>query len=59
MDRPKKYLLDGEPIDFQSLIQAAVDSEMEHDGLLSTSAAAHFLRTRCNCTVEINPDCKD
>ena len=57
--RPKKYLLDGEPIDARKLIQQAVDSGMENnDGLFSTSVAAHFLRTRCGCTVEDNLNCE-
>ena len=59
MKRPKQYLLDGEPVDFRELIKCAQNSGYENkDGIYSISGAAHFLRTRCGCTVENNPDCK-
>jgi hypothetical protein len=58
MTKPKKYLLNGEPVDWLELIKHAEDWGMEHNGLLTTSMAAKFLR-ELGDTVEENPEVKD
>ncbi len=58
MARPKKYLVNGEPVDWRELIQCALDAGMISDWINTTSDSADFLRAQ-GATVEENPEFKD
>lgn len=55
MSKPKKWLLDGKPVDTSELFKAALDAGMEDSHSTRTSDAAYFLLTRCHRNIEYNP----
>ncbi len=51
----KKYLVNGDPVTWQRLIELAKAYGYESaDGIYTTSEAAHVLREEAGATVELN-----